>query len=172
MRFLAEASKLLAELSDVPSTLQKVARLAVPHFADWCAVDLLAPDGSLQRQAVAHADPAKVALAHELHRRYAPEVFTWRHTEAERFPFEPVHRANVLYGATAVSPSFFARFQAAEFSLVHAHFGPVGAMGQRILQPVVKQQVDQVLSALDKQVSAAAASPHDDATSAAAATGE
>ena len=30
--------------------------------------------------------------------------------------------------------------------------GPVGAMGQRILQPVVKQQVDQVLGALDKQV--------------------
>jgi len=34
--------------------------------------------------------------------------------------------------------------------------GPVGAMGQRILQPVVKQQVDQVLSALDKQVHSAA----------------
>jgi len=38
--------------------------------------------------------------------------------------------------------------------------GPVGAMGQRILQPVVKQQVDQVLTALDQQVTAAAsASP-------------
>jgi uncharacterized protein len=36
--------------------------------------------------------------------------------------------------------------------------GPVGAMGQRILQPVVKQQVDQVLTALDEQVTAAAAS--------------
>ena len=36
--------------------------------------------------------------------------------------------------------------------------GPVGAMGQRILQPVVKQQVDQVLTALDHQVSTAAAS--------------
>ena len=36
--------------------------------------------------------------------------------------------------------------------------GPVGAMGQRILQPVVKQQVDQVLTALDRQVSTAAAS--------------
>jgi len=34
--------------------------------------------------------------------------------------------------------------------------GPVGAMGQRILQPVVKQQVDQVLTALDKQVHSAA----------------
>jgi carbon monoxide dehydrogenase subunit G len=34
--------------------------------------------------------------------------------------------------------------------------GPVGAMGQRILQPVVKQQVDQVLAALDQQVHSAA----------------
>lgn len=70
LRFLAGASKLLAELLDVSSTLQRVAGLAVPQFADWCAVDLLNPDGSLQRVAVAHVDPAKVQLAHTLHRRY------------------------------------------------------------------------------------------------------
>ncbi len=35
--------------------------------------------------------------------------------------------------------------------------GPVGAMGQRVLQPIVKQQVNQVLAALDKQVTAASA---------------
>ena len=71
--FLAEASRLLAELLDVPSTLQKVAGLAVPHFADWCTVDFLDADGSLRRLAVAHVDPAKVQLAHELHRRYPPD---------------------------------------------------------------------------------------------------
>jgi len=36
--------------------------------------------------------------------------------------------------------------------------GPVAAMGQRILQPVVKQQVNQVLTALDQQVHEAASS--------------
>jgi uncharacterized protein len=36
--------------------------------------------------------------------------------------------------------------------------GPVGAMGQRVLQPIVNQQVAQVLNALDAQVMAAAAS--------------
>ena len=36
--------------------------------------------------------------------------------------------------------------------------GPVGSMGQRVLQPIVKQQVNHVLKALDKQVNAAAAS--------------
>jgi carbon monoxide dehydrogenase subunit G len=30
--------------------------------------------------------------------------------------------------------------------------GPVGSMGQRVLQPIVNQQVQQVLTALDKQV--------------------
>src|SRR6476620_3147357 len=35
--------------------------------------------------------------------------------------------------------------------------GPVGSMGQRVLQPIVNQQVNQVLSALDAQVQEAAA---------------
>jgi carbon monoxide dehydrogenase subunit G len=35
--------------------------------------------------------------------------------------------------------------------------GPVGSMGQRVLQPIVNQQVQHVLSALDEQVQEAAA---------------
>ena len=34
--------------------------------------------------------------------------------------------------------------------------GPVGSMGQRVLQPIVNQQVQNVLTALDKQVTDAA----------------
>jgi carbon monoxide dehydrogenase subunit G len=34
--------------------------------------------------------------------------------------------------------------------------GPVGSMGQRVLQPIVNQQVSSVLTALEKQVTAAA----------------
>ena len=33
--------------------------------------------------------------------------------------------------------------------------GPVGSMGQRVLQPIVNQQVQNVLTALDKQVASA-----------------
>ena len=36
--------------------------------------------------------------------------------------------------------------------------GPVGSMGQRVLQPIVNQQVEQVLGALEQQVGAAGAS--------------
>ena len=71
-RFLADASATLAALVDEASTLQQVARLAVPHFADWCVVDMAGEDGEPRRLAVAHVDPAKVALAHDVHRRYPP----------------------------------------------------------------------------------------------------
>jgi PAS domain S-box-containing protein len=72
-RFLADASKSLAALVDHGSTMQKVARLAVPAFADWSAVDIVEPDGSVRRAAVVHADSAKIDLVHELTRRYPPD---------------------------------------------------------------------------------------------------
>ena len=70
-RFLAEASDALASSLDYQTTLSAVARLAVPQIADWCAVDMVGPDGSLQRLAVVHADPNKVELARELEQRYS-----------------------------------------------------------------------------------------------------
>jgi PAS domain S-box-containing protein len=73
-RFLADASSALAVITDFNSTLQKVASLAVPHFADWATVDLVETDGRLRRVSAAHVDPAKVELAHELHRRFPPEA--------------------------------------------------------------------------------------------------
>ncbi|EMI21228.1 multi-sensor hybrid histidine kinase [Rhodopirellula maiorica SM1] len=72
LRFLAESSKSLSTLVDYKSTLQKIASLSVPNFADWCTVDMLEADGTVQRLAVAHVDPEKVAIADELHRRYPP----------------------------------------------------------------------------------------------------
>jgi uncharacterized protein len=38
--------------------------------------------------------------------------------------------------------------------------GPVGSMGQRVLQPIVNQQVQQVLAALDRQVAKAGGGGH------------
>ncbi len=71
-RFLADASAALAELTDYQSTLQRVASLAVPFFADWCAVEMREGETSVSRLAVTHIDPTKVRLAHELFRRYPP----------------------------------------------------------------------------------------------------
>ncbi len=71
-RFLSEASKLLASSLDHGVTLENVGRLVVPELADWGIVDLLDRDGQLRRTLIAHEDPAKVALAHQLSERYLP----------------------------------------------------------------------------------------------------
>jgi PAS domain S-box-containing protein len=70
--FLAQASEVLASSLDYPQTLHNVAQLAVPEIADWCAVDLVDDDGDRNSVAVAHVDPAQLALAEEL-RAYEPE---------------------------------------------------------------------------------------------------
>ena len=72
LTFLADAADELASSLDYEVTLSKVARLAVPTFADWCAIDLV-DDDRLRRLAVAHVDPAKVQYAHELAERYPPD---------------------------------------------------------------------------------------------------
>jgi signal transduction histidine kinase len=74
LAFLAEASAHLANSLDYEVTLRRVARLAVPELADWCVVDTLDDDGSIRLLAVAHVEPDKEALVHELRRHYPPVV--------------------------------------------------------------------------------------------------
>ncbi len=69
-RFLAEVSDVLASPLDYKTSLASLARLSVPHIADWCAVHVKTEDGTIQQLALAHVDPAKVELAQELQRRY------------------------------------------------------------------------------------------------------
>jgi signal transduction histidine kinase len=71
-QFLAEASAAFAASLDYEATLKHVASLAVPTIADWSAVDIVAPDGSLEQLAVAHVDPSKRELAKEWRRRWPP----------------------------------------------------------------------------------------------------
>src|ERR671912_514850 len=70
LRFLAESGATLSASLDYRDTLANVARIAVPILADWCAVDVMEEDGSVERLAVEHSDPEKVALAYELQERY------------------------------------------------------------------------------------------------------
>ncbi len=61
--FLAEVSRQLASSLDFKTTLNNLASLAVPTLADWCFVEMLGDDGQIKPLAIAHSDPAKVALA-------------------------------------------------------------------------------------------------------------
>ncbi|MEP7290628.1 MAG: PAS domain S-box protein [Chloroflexota bacterium] len=69
-QFLMQAGIMLASSLDYKTTLANVARLAVPTIADWCAVDMLTPEGGVKRLAVAHIDPEKVKWAYELQERF------------------------------------------------------------------------------------------------------
>ena len=72
-RFLAQAGQLLASSLDYQETLARVAMLAVPWLADWCAVDLPDEHGGIRQVALAHADPGKIAMAEALRERYPPD---------------------------------------------------------------------------------------------------
>lgn len=62
---LARASRILGESLDLGMTLQNLAQLIVPHFGDWCQIDLRVPDGRIRTVAIAHRDPEKHTLAQQ-----------------------------------------------------------------------------------------------------------
>ena len=74
LAFLAAASAALTESLDFATTMEKVAYLAVPHLADWCAVEVRFEDDDPER-VVAHVDPDKVAIARQLQDRYPPDPY-------------------------------------------------------------------------------------------------
>jgi PAS domain S-box-containing protein len=73
LAFLAEMSSVLASSLDYETTLANVAQLIVPQFADWCAVDVVAEDGSIERIAVVHKDPAKEPWARRSRDLHPPD---------------------------------------------------------------------------------------------------
>jgi signal transduction histidine kinase len=74
LAFLVEASAILSESLDYRSRLNQLANLLVPYMADWCAIDILDKQGTSQRLAVIHSDPAKIDLVYEMQRRYPPAI--------------------------------------------------------------------------------------------------
>jgi PAS domain S-box-containing protein len=72
-QFLAEAGEALSSSLEYEETLRRVAWLAVPRLADWCAVELPDEGGVLQQVALAHWDPERVERARELRERHPPD---------------------------------------------------------------------------------------------------
>lgn len=68
-RLLVDAAHEFNSSIDYKETLANVARQVVPALADWCAIDLLEGQ-QLERLAVQHVDPEKIALVQEIERRF------------------------------------------------------------------------------------------------------
>lgn len=74
LTYLAEASRILSSSLDYQTTLNTIAKLAVPHIADWCAIDLINESGELKQVVVAHKDPRKIQWAKKLRAKQPPDM--------------------------------------------------------------------------------------------------
>src|SRR3954468_11806497 len=74
LRFLDEASGILAGSLNYEHTVGTIAQLMVPLLADWCAVDIADPDGTLRQITSGHPDPEQEQFLVELRRRYREET--------------------------------------------------------------------------------------------------
>jgi len=70
-RFLAHASAFLSSSLDYETTLRALARLAVPMFGDYCAVDVVREDGAFARVDLVVDDPGRREIGEAL-KRYPP----------------------------------------------------------------------------------------------------
>jgi uncharacterized protein len=98
-----------------------------------------------------------------------PLKFSFEKVEERPIEFARLSAKGKGVGAMIALDTRFELSEAGEATLMawaaEVHIaGPVGSMGQRVLQPVVNQQVGNVLDALDKQVQKAAgtAAPAED----------
>jgi signal transduction histidine kinase/PAS domain-containing protein len=65
-RLLAQVGLFLADSMDYETRVKNVTRLVVPDIADWCAVDFINPDNTIERLGAAHIDPDKENLVYQL----------------------------------------------------------------------------------------------------------
>lgn len=73
---LTEASHALASSIDYTETLNNMARLMVPRFADWCSMDEFDENGHMKRIVVVHADPEQEPLVFKLAQVYPADSHT------------------------------------------------------------------------------------------------
>jgi serine phosphatase RsbU (regulator of sigma subunit)/PAS domain-containing protein len=134
--FMAQASRVLAGSMDYAETLRRIARLAVPQIADWCAIDLLGPAGEIEQVAVHHADPEMVALAEDLGRRYP-------RADSDGGPVADVIRTGAARIYTEIGPQELAAYVRED-----PHMGLLGSIGAKSVLIVPLLSAVQTLGAI------------------------
>ncbi len=104
LRFLADASILLASSLDLKATLQQLAEQVVPRFADWCTIAVLDEDGRMRRVAGHHRDPSKAPAMKAYLAGFPPDL----------------HRTSPMTSSVGAGVSFFAPKLTEEMVVAHA----------------------------------------------------
>ncbi len=63
---LAEASDLIGNTLATSDMLEQIAQIAVTHMADWCSIDLITEQQTIENSVVVHRDPAYFAWVAEV----------------------------------------------------------------------------------------------------------
>jgi PAS domain S-box-containing protein len=124
--FLTDASALLTASLDPDTILSRLADLAVPRLADWCAIDVAQENGPHRRLVIAHRDREKAAMITEVDRDYrlSPEI-------------DPV--AQVMAGAKTQLVKYVEPAFAAGYARDERHLEIIKALGLTswIIAPIV-----------------------------------
>ncbi len=96
LSFLQQASIALVSSLDYTATLRRVARMALPMLADYCAVALTEDGAGVSYAAVAHADAERDAPLEELCRLYRPDPQRPSPTLSAMRSGKPWVRSNLL----------------------------------------------------------------------------
>jgi PAS domain S-box-containing protein len=140
LRFLSEASAVLAQSLNIDETLRTLANTVVPAFADWCAVHVTegAPGvgAEVRKVATAHWDPKKVELARELE---------------EKYPADPNTRGGLWTVLRTGQPQLYPEIPAATLQAVarnEAHLRALEALGMSSGMIVPLRARDRILGAI------------------------
>src|SRR5688572_16433472 len=72
--FLADAGRDLALSLDQGRTQSVLTNFTLPSVADWCMVDLIDVDGTMDRLAIVHRDPRAQRLINRLEDNWRPKL--------------------------------------------------------------------------------------------------
>ncbi|HYZ94056.1 MAG TPA: SpoIIE family protein phosphatase [Actinomycetota bacterium] len=90
--FLAEVSSVMSQTLDYRANLNRLARMAVPMLADWCAIHIVDDQGDIEPVALAHSDPNRLSLAQRLQ---------------ETFPVDPSSEIGLAAAVNSGTPLLF-----------------------------------------------------------------
>ena len=117
LRFLSDASADFVSSLDYEETVRLAAERAVPHLADWCALDVILADGSVRRLARTHLLPGKTEKLTEIARRFPAR------------PGGPTLAATVMRTGTPILHPTLSDVQLRAYAEDEEHFALLRALG-------------------------------------------
>lgn len=68
--FLAEVSAVMSQSLDPRVSLERLAQMAVPMLADWCAIHVVSEQADIEQVAIAHTDEERLAAADRMRKLF------------------------------------------------------------------------------------------------------